>query len=199
MDAKAIIKLTRDAVENAEARGITGISPESLKGLLANLESAVASSSGADPQVAAASLEQYRTQLTLFVDQHRHVQAWQLENFKSIVALGQAALKSIILINGGAAVALLAFLGHLVANGQLTNAPAPIVESLYRFVLGVLFASVASGTTYASQYFYGYTNSAWCQRIGIALHICTVILVTSSYGLFFAGAYHTYCGFLGTK
>jgi len=199
MDARAIIKLTRDAVENAEARGITGISPESLKSLLANLESAVTSSSGADPQVAAASLEQYRTQLILFVDQQRHVQAWQLENFRSVVTLGQAALKSIILINGGAAVALLAFLGHLVADGPLTNAPAPIVESLYRFVLGVLLASLASGTTYASQYCYAYTGSIWYQRAAIALHIGTVILVASSYGLFFAGAYHAYCGFIGAS
>jgi hypothetical protein len=43
--------------------------------------------------------------------------AANLELFKSVISTANIAIKSLITINGGAAVALLAFVGHLLSTG----------------------------------------------------------------------------------
>ena len=76
----------------------------------------------------------------------------ETENFKSVILTGQSALKSAILINGGAAVALLAFIGHVWKPDYLRTASINLVGSLQWFVFGVLSAAIAAGGTYAAQF-----------------------------------------------
>jgi hypothetical protein len=73
--------------------------------------------------------------------------------FQAAIQSGQAALKSAFLINGGAAVALLAFIGNVwtKTQGNVNGLGFPLLL----YVFGVLFPGVASGLTYLSQYQYG--------------------------------------------
>jgi hypothetical protein len=73
-----------------------------------------------------------------------------LEQFTSVIAVGQAALKSMFLINGGAAVAVLAFAGHL-ATSTGAKAVQTLALPLVCFVFGLILVTIASGLTYLAQ------------------------------------------------
>ncbi|GAF89691.1 unnamed protein product, partial [marine sediment metagenome] len=80
------------------------------------------------------------------------LEEWKLK-FRATVQSGQAALKSAFLINGGAAVGLLAFIGNVWTKTKANVNGLGFPLLLY--VFGVLFPAVASGLTYLSQYQYG--------------------------------------------
>lgn len=70
------------------------------------------------------------------------------ETYKSLIQIGTSALRFVLLSNGGAAVALLAFLGKLHEPG----ASAPNVSSsLAWFLAGIVAGGVAHVTAYLTQ------------------------------------------------
>jgi len=101
--------------------------------------------------------EQYKAECDLKCEQYKAECDSNLEEYKlkfqATVQSGQAALKSAFLINGGAAVALLAFIGNVWTKTQANVNGLGFPLLLY--VFGVLFPAVASGLTYLSQYQYG--------------------------------------------
>ncbi len=71
-----------------------------------------------------------------------------LETYKSMIAIGTEALKALQLINGGAIVALLAYLGQVPDRAHL----APLVaKPLALFLGGLLAATLAFLGTYLTQ------------------------------------------------
>lgn len=79
----------------------------------------------------------------------------QLENFKSIITMGQNALKSIIMINGGASVAFIAFLNnnlsHFLSDAVLSAVYSSLWCALIAFGLGTFLASLGYGLAYLTQ------------------------------------------------
>ena len=77
------------------------------------------------------------------------------ENFKSIITMGQNALKSIIMINGGASVAFIAFLNnnlsHFLSDAVLSAVYSSLWYALIAFGLGTFLASVGYGLAYLTQ------------------------------------------------
>lgn len=72
------------------------------------------------------------------------------ETYKSLLTLGNNALKFVLLINGGAIIALLTFLGNLLkTNPTVIN--ADLACSLYLYIGGILCAGVAHFTGYMTQ------------------------------------------------
>lgn len=71
---------------------------------------------------------------------------------KSAIEIGQNALKYVMLINGGAGVAMLAFVGNILSKGFTIN--CFLTWSLTSFAAGVLTAAVSSGAAYFSQCYY---------------------------------------------
>jgi hypothetical protein len=86
------------------------------------------------------------------VEEHKNIHAHGVEMFRSVIQAGQNALRSAFLMNGGASVALLAFVGHL--SSVAPKKVPMLAPSLATFVGGVLVAALASGVTYLSQWFY---------------------------------------------
>jgi hypothetical protein len=75
-----------------------------------------------------------------------------LETFKVVIASGQNALRAAMLVNGGAAVALLALLGNIVTkteSDRVLKGPLPV--ALLFFGLGVFMSAVASALVYFAQ------------------------------------------------
>jgi len=75
-----------------------------------------------------------------------------LEGFRFTLQLAQAALKSSILINGGGAIARLAFMGHLFDVSDLAMAEY-LSSSLIVFAIGNLVGAIASGATYLRKFY----------------------------------------------
>ena len=84
-------------------------------------------------------------------------------------------------INGGAAVALLAFVGHVVTTGHAQGLVARFAWLLTLFVLGVLGGAVAFGVRYLTQWFYRRRH----QRAG---HTCNLLSVLFTIGCYFVFA-----------
>lgn len=137
-------------------------------------------------------LEKYKADLQLHIEQNKNYHASQLEMFKSVITSGQNAMRSSFLMNGGAAVALLAFIGHLAA---IKPASVPLFASvLMPFVFGVLAMTMTSGFTYLSQWLYD-SASEKAQEWGFNINILCIALGISSYGLFMWGMYRAYFAF----
>lgn len=112
-----------------------------------------------------------------------------IEMFKSVIVTGQSALKSAMLLNGGAAVAMLAFVGKLVEHNSMSA--SEVAEAVLLFAIGALLATLATGSTYLSQMCYGLDGAegTWKARIAASLHVITVTFVAASLGLFGYGAW----------
>ena len=137
-------------------------------------------------------MERYRADLQLHIEQNKNYHASQLEMFKSVISSGQNAMRSSFLMNGGAAVALLAFIGHLadIAPDKVSIFAAVLMP----FVLGVLAMTMTSGFTYLSQWLYNSEN-ATTQKCGFWLNIFCIALGISSYGLLMWGMCRAYFAF----
>ncbi len=76
------------------------------------------------------------------------------ESVKAGNLSGAEAIRAATLINGGAAVAMLAFIGHLASIQAKSTVIMDFAGPLRLFVIGVLLGSVASGVTYLAHTFY---------------------------------------------
>lgn len=110
--------------------------------------------------------------------------------FRSVIMTGQAAMKSIVLINGGASVSLLALIGHLASSSAKSIVPS-LALSLVCFAAGVLFGGMAIGLTYITLSSYNINKAT----LGNISNFIAVGLLVSSYVLFAVGCYNAYLAF----
>ncbi len=117
---------------------------------------------------------------------------------------GQSAMRTALIINGGSAVAMLAFIGSLY-NGTLDKSLLKaMAHSLLYNIIGVLVVGAAFGVIYLG-YFLGLfgqeEENKLSRRYSICMDICNYsswILVIASYTLFLIGAVNAYLIFIGT-
>jgi len=125
----------------------------------------------------ASKIESYKAKVQRFLD-----------GFNSVISLGQSALKSCTIINGGAAVALLAFIGNIVLKRNTTALTGGIADALFAFGVGLLLASLATGSTYLAQYLYESKK----RPVAKTFHAITILLVVLSYASFLTGSWIAY-------
>lgn len=138
----------------------------------------------------------------------------QSECFKSIITMGQNALKSIIMINGGASVAFIAFLNNNLSKFLSDDIISMVYLSLWyaliAFGVGTFLASAGYGLAYFTQG--KYYNDSLRQTARIRqdaldnkpisintkfsnLHLATLVCCFLAYIAFFAGMAFSACGF----
>ena len=110
--------------------------------------------------------------------------ASDLEMFRSVITATQSAIRSSLILNGGAALALLAFIGHLatIKSGNIES----FATVLLWFTAGALAITIVSGFTYLSQMLYS-TEKDSIQKWGDRLKYFCIVLAISSYGCFIIG------------
>ena len=193
MDAKVLIDIHRKALKDAEKNGLTSVSSKNLHSIFDPIEKGLGDNNS---QIDPVSLEKFRSDLAASLAYQDHVHNWDIEGFKQVIALGQSALKSIMLINGGASVALLAFISNLATNTSAKLQIPPFAESLRYFVIGVFLSSAAFAPTYLSQSFFD-GEKKWQQHTGLTFQIITIAIGIFSFISFFYGADAAYHAFLG--
>ena len=183
MNAREFASVLKKTIEEAKASGTVAIDCENLIDYLDEvLASAETPSSPLD-------IENHKAQQL----QSKHQHEDRLEMFRSIITFGQGAIKSIFLLNGGASVAFLAFLGHFMSSGK--ESVDNFFFCLFIFASGALVAAMISGFTYLSQWFYD-GSKAWRKKLGFCLHIACIALGIASYMLFAWGLFATYSAFI---
>lgn len=80
-----------------------------------------------------------------------HNRAWQLKNMEGVLELARASLRAFMLVNAGACVALLAFLGNVWTKGVYGE---PFIIALAMFAGGVFTAALATAFSYLTQLYY---------------------------------------------
>jgi hypothetical protein len=124
---------------------------------------------------------------------------------KAAIDISQVALRTAVLINGGAAIAVLAFIGNLTSGGKVPlNKLADVAVSLESFAWGVAIGALATAFAYFTNYtmagyaasfdktfVYPYTvadkhTPTW-KWVNHAIHFVTVLLGLGSLALFICG------------
>lgn len=115
----------------------------------------------------------------------------QRHHFDAAVTLAGHALKSAMLINGGAAVGMLTFIGHELQLPKPSR--STFAFSLLLYVLGILFAAIATGLSYLAQHNFMEDGSCWGLKILRSFAIGAIIC---SYLFFGLGSLVAYSGFI---
>lgn len=108
-----------------------------------------------------------------------------LESFRSVITSGANAIKSAMLMNGGGAVALLAFFPRVNESGIKVNTDL-LAAALLWFTLGVFLAALGSGFAYFTQRAY---HDSKTETLGNRLTVFTSVLIFAAYSSFFVGVY----------
>lgn len=187
MDAKEFAQQLRNIVADLKAtKGVESIGTDNL---IKYLDESLRDLSTSAARPTEGTIERYKAELQRWVEEHKNVHAHRLESFRSVIQAGQNALRTAFLMNGGAAVALLAFAGHLATTD--TDRVPSIAPSLMVFVGGVLVSALASGVTYISQWLYA-GDRPWHQRAGGVFNAVAILLGLGAYGVFALGMWYGY-------
>lgn len=187
MSVKEFAKQLREVVQNIESHGTMAIKTSNLIAYLRDVENSKES------EPSPVELEKYKADLQNWVELGKQQHEARMELFRSVITAGQSAIKSSFLLNGGGAVAMLAFVGHLA---ELDSNKVPLfASSLLPFAIGVLLVTVTSGMTYLSQWLYA-SNVPAITKAGYALNIVCIVLGFLSYLTFSWGIFVAYALFL---
>jgi len=120
--------------------------------------------------------------------------------FKGLVLLALAALRSIMILNGAAALALLAFLGHVVGSDKdLSRAPAiatAAAPAFTSFAVGAFLAVLATAVSYLTQVAFQELKSR--PAIGATLRVAAIACAFAGLCYFGQGANRTIDVFKGS-
>ncbi|MBK4996791.1 hypothetical protein IAE39_004965 [Pseudomonas sp. S37] len=187
MKARDFAVQLKEEIQGLAAQGQDSIKLETL---LIGLDNFLTSSAEEDEEFQIEKLKAY-LQTQVEVEKYRH--SANLEMFKSIIQTGQSAIKANMLLNGGAAVALLAFIGKL-ADVNPGNIPL-FAMPLTVFVIGAFLATLVSGLAYLTQVIFS-EDGKWRDRIGNTLQGISILAGLGSLILFGCGTHLAYRAFI---
>lgn len=163
------------------ASGQNAVGIEALQKYLEDLRTHATSS------VELRKLEQQRS-LAHFDAQTKHA----IEMFKSVMDAGREALNALVLINGGAVVALLGFMGATIAKGFPASLGMQLTRPVLFFGLGVLMGALGFGVRYLGQACY----SGQRRTLGNVFNVTSSLSAVVGYILFGSGVYAAYSAFV---
>ncbi|BDC37931.1 hypothetical protein PTKU15_12280 [Paraburkholderia terrae] len=199
MKTSDALKLIKGAVEDVETKGQTVVATVNLKQLLNQM---ITDAEKEEAGVVMRTAEQVTHDLEVWKTRTSATASLSAEMLKATTEAGQTALKAAILINGGAAVAILAFVGNAVTKWAL-DPGSPLLTAvgfaLLTFVVGTGLAGTSSAFRYLSQFAYGTAfesesndrKKCWNTwgHVGSAV---AVVLGVFSFAAFFVGGYQAF-------
>ena len=188
MSVKQLAENMKSSVEKAKLEGITSIPCDNI---IAYLNEVLISTDS--PPTDTKFTEEAHIQK--WIEDVKHWHQSDLEMFRSVITAGQAAIKSMFLLNGGATVALLAFISRLITLSENKAQVADFSYCLFLFSIGTLAAALISGFTYLAQWFYAGPQISH-QKTGNFFNSVCIMLGFGSYGLFLWGLIASYCAFI---
>lgn len=97
----------------------------------------------------------------LAIKAHESEERFWYQANQAAIDSGAAAIKTFFLLNGGAAIALLAFIGALTAPGRLTDGDfLKVANALVWFTVGVGASAGSAGAAYLTNYFTAAASSS---------------------------------------
>jgi len=196
MKSSELIQILRGAIAATREAGVEHVSIGDVEAFATRLAE-TAARTPEDVAAGEAAMEAYRADLSAWVSARQQRHEYNLEMLRSVITVGQSALKSALLINGGAAAALLAFIGSVWSSSNAAAALPSISCAMIYYVYGVLSAAVAAGATYFSQAGYGGEFGKLSMSIGRIGHVLAILGVLISYILFGRASWLAFVGMTG--
>ena len=154
MQVKNVVATFRAQIADAKANGLTEVSLDSLSGLVDLIEKdGQASPEGVNESDV--QFEKFKAELSAWQGDVQRNHDADMQMLRATIEMAMLAVKSSLLINGGAAVAFLAFVGTAWGNISSISAKSALSSSLEYFAWGVFSAGVASVMAYFSQAGFG--------------------------------------------
>jgi len=180
-----LIRLIRINLGRVVAEVASSVSIESLEALLAAVERQI--SQTPEQNIAAPTFEQATLQQASDLATYSARNAANLEMFKSVITTATTCARSLVLLNGGGAVALLAFIGHL-ATVDSTRGLIPLFShSLLIFLIGVWTAGLFSG-------FLAFAQKAFAENWKRTGNVSAVICIMSGIASLILFLVASWCG-----
>jgi hypothetical protein len=181
MTAIGLITDLRAELDGVKSRGQPAVGVAELEAYLAAQEASARGDAAAEQALAKAKhdMEVWKVHAPL---QH----ATNLESTRWAIESGGDALRTLVLINGAAAVALLAFLGNVLAKEPprcVAFSLGNMKVAMVTFEFGVGFAGVASAARYLTQFS---AAQGW-PKPADGFNIAAILLGLASLGAFFRG------------
>ena len=151
------------------------------------------------------SLEKWKVEM----ERHKcELEVWKTDyqysmiKYQQVNIQGQAAMKAALLINGGASVAMLAFIGTAMNNDTNSLLLSKLCSSMLMFIVGVLSVALAFGVTYLAGFKAASKTETDTDQSGkktfklwSILNNIAITLVVIGYLLFITGSLNAYCAF----
>lgn len=145
MNSTELLNHIEKDVNEAKRNGIEVIPIDNLLNYLSNIDVTVEAD---ENEITLEGLKhQNSTQLEIL----RIENNFQIESFKAAITIGANACRTFLIVNGGAAIALLAFLGNIWNKNSSNEAATAVAAALMFFCVGVVLAGLCSGLAYFSQ------------------------------------------------
>ncbi|MBL4800325.1 MAG: hypothetical protein JKY45_00430 [Emcibacter sp.] len=187
--AKDVIKDIQEALKQAKDQGSSTVSINALKNYLSLFDKDVDTDLHYQTRDHEISLAKFIAENDRNIAHTNNQMSANLASFKAGVIASQSALKSSMIINGGAAIALLAFMGKIWDASISKSIATSLSNSMLLFCLGILFTAIATGTTFSSQLFFSDEDP---KKLGAIFQGISITLIIVCYLFFAAGSYEAY-------
>lgn len=181
METREAIEQLREALVGVKDAGHTVVNVEALERYLQDLER------DADESIEMRKMR-HQSQLAQYDADCKQ----RLELFKSVNDAGEKALNASMIMNGGAAVAVLSFLGSMLSKGGTGSLGVKLSEPLVAFGTGVFLGATSYGIRYFTQYAYARN---WTKH-GHVLNAISVLVAVFSFAMFIKGLYEAQASFM---
>ena len=213
-----IINKLRDEIGAVKNKGITSVTIESLENFLNEVESNSSPSFEHLKMANDIDMNNAKLQNDVKIALQKVISDHAIEMFKSVLTSANNAVKACMIINGGAALSLLTFIGKLATETKPQNI-SPYAFACIAFCTGLAFSALAASGTYFSQYYFGKKFDAeilknrypdnekenYSQKeknaelLAYVFRWLTIIFVVLAFASFIVGVYQSYFAFIETN
>ncbi len=106
------------------------------------------------------------------------------ESFEATMRFAELAVRSLLILNGGAALGLLTFASNQTKNGATAINYA---EAVCFFGLGAALSVVTAGVSYLAQYYFTHEDNDWQTKAANSLRWIAIITWVVSIAVFVCG------------
>lgn len=199
MDYTGFAAALRHTMKEAKSQGIETVKIDGLLAHIDALEKAITEQGGTKPELTPERLAELDRLWQLHLEAHKADLAAKYDSaarmFESVISTAQSANRTMFTMNGAAAVAILAFLGHLaqIRSPMLAEFAWPLTL----FTGGVALAGLVSGLSHLIQSVFS-TAGSWRfgEPLGRTFNVLAIVVWLSALGAFLWGLWATRLLFL---
>lgn len=182
MHYKSFVEIIRQDLKAAQDSGLQHVSVDVFLNHIGQLEEVIEAQGYISRDEYDKHLDrQWQSKIEHQKHHHTLLREHDARMFESIIGYGQTTVRILLTINGGAAVAILAFLSRLavIRPDLVSQFAAPLTS----YTVGVVCAALTAGMTYFTQFFYARNEDP----LGRGFHALSIVFAVASAFCFLQG------------